>query len=402
MVAPRLESPREECEAGRETKMWSRRNKTARCSGCDVLLVVPPQARAIRCAACLAITDVGSSQDPVRQAMGFLKSVVMNISNGIGSLNSSSSSSGSSSQGYPITSPPPSFPRVRGNKRAVLVGISYVGRRYELKGTVNDVNCMRYLLIERLGFPAEGILVLTEEERGPSRVPTKENLRMAMRWLVSGCENGDSLVFHFSGHGVQRLDPSGDEVDGFDEALCPLDFEANGTIVDDEINETLVQPLPRGVKLHALVDACHSGTVLDLPYLCRLSRAGYYQWEDHNPPSGKWKGTNGGLAILISGCDDHQTSADTSALAGSTSTGAMTYSFIQAIENEPGTTYGRLLTAMRSAIREASTGIRMSGPIVSLMRKVFNFGLTQIMALLQPGFLRNRFILEDLFVLPKS
>lgn len=111
-----------------------------------------------------------------------------------------------------------------------------------------------------------------EEERGPSRVPTKENLRMAMRWLVSGCENGDSLVFHFSGHGVQRLDPSGDEVDGFDEALCPLDFEANGTIVDDEINETLVQPLPRGVKLHALVDACHSGTVLDLPYLCRLSR----------------------------------------------------------------------------------------------------------------------------------
>lgn len=144
--------------------MWSRRNKTARCSGCDVLLVVPPQARAIRCAACLAITDVGSSQDPVRQAMGFLKSVVMNISNGIGSLNSSSSSSGSSSQGYPITSPPPSFPRVRGNKRAVLVGISYVGRRYELKGTVNDVNCMRYLLIERLGFPAEGILVLTGKE----------------------------------------------------------------------------------------------------------------------------------------------------------------------------------------------------------------------------------------------
>ena len=95
---------------------------------------------------------------------------------------------------------------------------------------------------------------------------------MAMRWLVSGCESGDSLVFHFSGHGVQRLDPSGDEVDGFDEALCPLDFEANGTILDDEINETLVRPLPRGVKLHALVDACHSGTVLDLPYLCRLSR----------------------------------------------------------------------------------------------------------------------------------
>ncbi|RZR72994.1 hypothetical protein BHM03_00019014 [Ensete ventricosum] len=399
MAAPRGQSPREECEAGRETKMWSRRNKTARCSGCDVLLVVPPQARTIRCAVCRSITDVGSSQDPVRQAMGFLKSVVMNISNGISSLNSSSSSSGSSSHGYPITSPPPSFPRVRGKKRAVLVGVSYVGQRYELKGTVNDVNCMRYLLIERFGFPAEGILVLTgkevvpgspqalfnhdrqhscvvqpyaEEERGPYRVPTKENLRMAMRWLVSGCESGDSLVFHFSGHGVQRLDPSGDEVDGLDEALCPLDFEANGSIVDDEINETLVRPLPRGVKLHALVDSCHSGTVLDLRYLCRLSRwSTLYLKPSHSHQSG-W------FEVHVHYIMKPFCFAQGRALAGSTSTGAMTYSFIQAIENEPGTTYGRLLTAMRSAIREASTGIRMSGPIVSLMRKVFNFGLTQV------------------------
>ncbi|XP_064993161.1 metacaspase-1-like isoform X2 [Musa acuminata AAA Group] len=358
--------------------MSSRKNTSVKCSSCGARLVVPPQAQTICCAACRATTNVGRSRDPVRQAVGIVKAVVLNICSSISSLSSSSWSSGSSSYGYPTMGQPSSFPRVRGKKRAVLVGISYAGRQYELKGTVNDVNCMRYMLTEKFGFPAECILVLTEGERDPNRVPTKENLRAAMRWLVSGCVAGDSLVFHFSGHGVQRLDSSGDEMDGFDEALCPLDFESNGTIMDDEINDTLVRPLRRGVKLHALVDACHSGTILDLPYLCRLSRAGYYQWENHTAPSGVYKGTNGGLAILISGCDDHQTSADTSAFAGSASTGAMTYSFIQAIESEPGTTYGRLLTAMRAAIRASGIGISINGPIASLMRKVFNFGSTQV------------------------
>lgn len=113
---------------------------------------------------------------------------------------------------------------------------------------------------------------LSEEERDPYRIPTKHNIRMAMYWLVQGCQAGDSLVFHYSGHGSQQRNYTGDEVDGFDETLCPLDFETQGMIVDDEINATLVRPLPRGAKLHAIIDACHSGTMLDLPYFCRMDR----------------------------------------------------------------------------------------------------------------------------------
>lgn len=41
-------------------------------------------------------------------------------------------------------------------------------------------------------------------------------------------------------------------------------------------------------------------------------RNGQYVWEDHRPRSGVWKGTSGGEAISFSGCDDDQTSADTS------------------------------------------------------------------------------------------
>ena len=95
---------------------------------------------------------------------------------------------------------------------------------------------------------------------------------MALYWLVQGCQPGDSLLFHYSGHGSRQRNYNGDEVDGYDETLCPLDFETQGMIVDDEINATIVRPLPHGVKLHAIIDACHSGTILDLPFLCRMSR----------------------------------------------------------------------------------------------------------------------------------
>ena len=36
--------------------------------------------------------------------------------------------------------------------------------------------------------------------------------------------------------------------------------------MDDDLNRLLVNPLPPGVRLHAIIDACHSGSVLDLEY----------------------------------------------------------------------------------------------------------------------------------------
>lgn len=95
---------------------------------------------------------------------------------------------------------------------------------------------------------------------------------MALRWLVQGCQPGDSLVFYFSGHGSRQQDNDNDEIDGFDETLCPLDYETAGKIVDDEINDTIVRPLPHAATLHAIIDACHSGTILDLPFVCRMNR----------------------------------------------------------------------------------------------------------------------------------
>ncbi|XP_061365474.1 metacaspase-1-like [Gastrolobium bilobum] len=262
-------------------------------------------------------------------------------------------------QSWPLRAPPPPPPSAYGNKRAVLFGITYGNRVNKIKGSVNDVQCMKYFLIEKLGFSSDSIRMLTDDpvEKNPLRIPTKHNMRMAMRWLVEGCQRGDSLVFHFSGHGSREADLNMDELDGYDEAICPVDYEHEGKILDDEINATIIRPLPHGAKLHALFDTCFSGTVLDLPFMCRMNRKGYYGWEDHRNPRAGYKGTGGGLAVCISACDDDGNAADTSAFSGMESAGALTYSFIQAMQDEPKLiTYGRLLSAMRSTIRGAKEG----------------------------------------------
>ncbi|KAF3336068.1 metacaspase-1-like isoform X1 [Carex littledalei] len=323
------------------------------CSGCRTPLQLPHGATSIRCALCQAVTHVA---DP-RNAPSPPAHAVAPPPAPTG----------------PWGQPPP--PSAHGKKRAVICGISYRHSRHELKGCINDAKCMKYMLMNRFHFPESSIIMLTEEERDPYKIPTKQNLRMAMYWLVQGCQPGDSLVFHYSGHGSQQRNYNGDEADGQDETLCPLDFETQGMIVDDEINVTLVRPLPHGVKLHAIIDACHSGTVLDLPFLCRMDRNGHYVWEDHRPRSGVWTGTSGGEAISFSGCDDHQTSADTAALSKITSTGAMTFCFIQAIEKSQGMmTYGSILTSMRAAIRGTGDSVGGGGPVTSLITMLLTGG----------------------------
>lgn len=108
---------------------------------------------------------------------------------------------------------------------------------------------------------------IPEEEKDEMYSPTKKNIQKALEWLVNDCRKGDSLVFYFSGHGLRLPDFNNDETDGFDETICPVDFLKEGMIIDNDINSIIVKPLKEGVTLHAIVDACHSGTILDLEYV---------------------------------------------------------------------------------------------------------------------------------------
>ena len=84
---------------------------------------------------------------------------------------------------------------------------------------------------------------------------------------------------HYSGHGARvKDDESGEEADGHDETLVPLDYKTNGIIRDDELFEAVVKPLKPNVCLTSIMDCSHSGSVLDLPY--RFKAAGIQETMD--------------------------------------------------------------------------------------------------------------------------
>ena len=88
---------------------------------------------------------------------------------------------------------------MKGQKRALLIGINYLREaRAQLKGCINDVHTVNSFLRSK-GF--QNIHILTDDQNDPSHQPTKENILREIRWLVGGASPGDSLFFHFSGHG---------------------------------------------------------------------------------------------------------------------------------------------------------------------------------------------------------
>ncbi|KAF4676751.1 Ca(2+)-dependent cysteine protease [Perkinsus chesapeaki] len=161
---------------------------------------------------------------------------------------------------------------------------------------------------------------------------TGANIIRYMHWLVKDAKPGDIFFFHYSGHGAQQEDPLHLEEDGMNETIIPVDVQKSGQITDDVIHQTLVDPLPSGARLTSVMDCCHSGTGMDLPWAWLTGRG----WkEDVNPWLSK------GDVQLFSGCDDSQTSADAS--TGNQRGGAMTTAFCNAIRRNPQVTYTALI-----------------------------------------------------------
>ncbi|KAK4220295.1 metacaspase-1 [Rhypophila decipiens] len=273
-----------------------------------------------------------------------------------------------------------------GKRKALLIGINYFGKEGELRGCINDVKNVSSFLIERYGYKREDMVILTDDQQNPVMQPTKENIIKAMQWLVAGAQPNDALFLHYSGHGGQTDDLDGDEEDGHDEVIYPVDHERNGHIVDDEIHHYVVKPLQAGVRLTAIFDSCHSGSVMDLPYIYStkgvlkepnlakeagaglLSALGSYARGDMGGVMtsvfGVAKSAFGGGneayehtkrtktspadVVMWSGSKDDQTSAD--ATIASQATGAMSYAFIKALKANPKQSYVELLNSIRDTL----------------------------------------------------
>ncbi|ODQ80840.1 hypothetical protein BABINDRAFT_161043 [Babjeviella inositovora NRRL Y-12698] len=274
----------------------------------------------------------------------------------------------------------------QGRKKALLVGINYAGSKNALRGCINDVKNMSNFLVSHYGYKYEDMVILTDDQNQMNRIPLKENIIRAMQWLVKDARPNDSLFFHYSGHGGQTKDLDGDEEDGMDDVIYPLDFQTNGPIIDDLMHDVMVKPLPQGCRLTALYDSCHSGTALDLPFV--YSTKGVVKEPNMMKDAGMGalnavlsytQGNIGGAisalggiakrvsrggssnrdqvirmkmspadVVSISGCKDDQTSAD--ANENGMATGAMSWSFIQTLSQQPQQSYLALLNNMRGIL----------------------------------------------------
>ncbi|KAG7451183.1 uncharacterized protein BT62DRAFT_1071772 [Guyanagaster necrorhizus] len=304
---------------------------------------------------------------------------------------------------YPVQQPYFQYSQCTGKKKALCIGINYIGQNGELRGCINDAQNIQRFLIRTFGYKQDDIVMLTDDSRNPRQIPTRDNILRAMQWLVAGAQPNDSLFFHYSGHGGQTKDLDGDEADGYDEVIYPassyssdiyaslttyqVDHQRNGHIVDDLMHQIMVKPLPAGCRLTAIFDSCHSGSALDLPYVYStegkikepniaaeagqglLSAVGSYARGDMGgvlkSAMGLVKTASGGGqkaekyaratrtspadVISWSGCKDSQTSADTQEAGNAT--GAMSYAFMVTLGQNPQQSYQQLLNNLRDVLR---------------------------------------------------
>lgn len=103
--------------------------------------------------------------------------------------------------------------------------------------------------------------------------PTKQEIISALNSLREASKPGDIVVVHISAHGVGITDDNGDESDGFDESIVPIDapdasklppgYRGEKHLRDDQLGElltTIRERLGPQGDLLVLLDACHSGT----------------------------------------------------------------------------------------------------------------------------------------------
>lgn len=152
-------------------------------------------------------------------------------------------------------------------KRAFLVGISHydtalTGYQWNNINGVEDVNLLNPVL-QKQGF---SITTLSDGQA------TFDNIVRQITQLTNKTKKGDVVYLHFSTHGQPVEDLNGDEEDGWDESIVPIDaykiykkgiYEGQKHLTDDLLNK-YVKKLrekigPTGF-LYVVIDACHAGT----------------------------------------------------------------------------------------------------------------------------------------------
>ncbi|KAF2678809.1 peptidase C14 [Lentithecium fluviatile CBS 122367] len=292
-------------------------------------------------------------------------------------------------------------------KKSLLIGINYTGSAHELKGCHSDVdNVAEFLGYKGYSNNHRDRVILSDNpavEPDSPYYPTGHNMLAAMDWLVS--EPNCTLFLHYSGHGGQIRDVDGNRSTGLDDSLVPVDWEERGQISSTVLHEHLVTRMKGGCTLFILLDCCHSGSAVELPFVYRSDADGQIslldnlrkgaqlvgeaqslisgglsfdkagearellagatsffrglkhgvEGEEEGLQEGEFEdqyGHEGRMVTMFSGCRDDQTSAD--ARIEGESTGAMTWAFLQVLKKEGSPTYAQTLQMTRKLLDESN------------------------------------------------
>lgn len=152
-------------------------------------------------------------------------------------------------------------------KRAFMVGISHydtalTGYQWNNINGVEDILLLSPVL-KKQGFNLTTVL----DEQA-----TYKNITTQLSRFINNTRKGDIVYIHFSTHGQPVEDLNGDEVDGWDEAIVPIDayklykkgvYEGKNHLIDDQLNQYIKKIRekigPSGF-LYVIIDACHAGT----------------------------------------------------------------------------------------------------------------------------------------------
>jgi hypothetical protein len=181
-------------------------------------------------------------------------------------------------------------------KLALLVGVNaYPEDIPSLNGCLTDVRMQYELLVHRFGFnPADIVIISDPTEELPAErmmgTPTRENILMAFEeHLIKQAREGDVVVFHYSGHGSQILDPKPvPDFAPYNGTMMPFDARnpANPTGGARDIMGKTLFLLTSALKtdnVTTVLDSCHSGggTRGGLVYRAVDSRYGSGDAEPH-------------------------------------------------------------------------------------------------------------------------
>jgi hypothetical protein len=280
-------------------------------------------------------------------------------------------------------------------KKSLLIGINYTGSSHALRGCHSDVDNMAEFLSYR-GYENthKSRVILTDRPEVPYDspfFPTGHNVLAAMDWLVS--EPGCTLFLHYSGHGGQIQDVDGNRATGIDDTIVPVDFETRGQISSTILHEHLVTRMAPDCTLFIIMDCCHSGSAVELPFVYRSDSDGQIslldnlkvgarlvgeaqrlidggfsynkvgeaqhllagassffkglrhmgEQEEEGLGEGEFAGQYGSeqkMVTMFSGCRDDQTSAD--AHIEGEATGAMTWAFLETMKHQQNPSYAQV------------------------------------------------------------